>query len=543
MSSYNHTTDPHQQSVLEAIEAGQSILLCGRAGTGKSYTLNQWTQLTKKNHVLLAPTGVAALHLGGQTIHSFFQIAPGSLPHEVADKAGSLPKNKQNMIKAIETLVIDEISMVRADLLDCVDITIRIVTHNPQPFGGKQLVLVGDMYQLPPVVKSHEKQLFTLKGGLKLEYAGFYFFHSQAFASGFTPRLHILQHAFRQQDDPEFLTLLNTIRNCSVDSQQLAQINHQVSTAPQPTGTTAIYLTGTNQRANTINQRHLQSLSGEQKLFTASQWGQVDARTMPVDTELQLKIGARVMITRNDHHLDRWVNGTTGTVTSFYTDTAKDGTTTTSVQVQKDTDGAKVKIVPCSWEVYRYVLKNDRLERDLVGAFTQIPLRLAWAVTIHKAQGKTFDSIIVDLEDAIFAHGQAYVALSRCTNLQGISLTSPLEKRHILLDTEITKFMASYQVQQARTEQSQEELEATINTAIAACHPLRIDYLHNSDSPSSTIIEPQKLSDIEYKGSTHRCLTARKENGQNHYFNLARMLGAYSVAKVTQEKASSENPA
>jgi len=523
--------DARQQQAIDAIEAGESILLCGRAGTGKSFILHHWAGKTEKNHVLLAPTGVAAVHLGGQTIHSFLSIAPGALPHEVHAKASRLHKNKKAIIKAVETLVIDEISMVRADLLDCVDITLKSVMQNKLPFGGKQMVLVGDMYQLPPVMRPEEKPLFSGQSALGQGYAGPYFFHAHAFAGVFFPRLVNLVHSYRQQEDAPFLTLLNGIRNRRITNEQLACINARIDPQANQREPTAVYLTGTNHRATAINEQRLNALEDEERVFTASQWGEVDERNMPVEETLRLKTGARVMITRNDQpHLGRWVNGTTGTIAGFYTDTSKDGTTSSGVEVQKDEGGATVKIAPCSWEVYRYSLRNNRIERDLVGAFTQIPLRLAWALTIHKAQGKTFGQIIVDLANAAFSHGQVYVALSRCTHLRGIHLSCALEKRHILVDPAISSFMAEYQIRHARKEQDLETMQAIIRSAIDADKPLLIDYLRSSDQSVQLQVQPLELKKITHKGRSHPCLVAHEEAGRRpHHFNLARMLSAAQV--------------
>ena len=522
------TIDPSQQQAIDSIEAGHSVFLSGRAGSGKSFTVHYWSTQTTKNYVLLASTGVAAVHIGGQTIHSFFGIEPGALIHEVQRKASRLAKQKQAIIKAVETFVIDEVSMVRADLLDCVDATLQIVLKDPRPFGGKQIVMVGDVYQLPPVVKAQEKELFSGVSSLGLGYSSPYFFAAHAFSRGFAPQLILLEHNYRQQQDSEFLDILNAIRNKRITPTQLATLNQRVEPDALHTHSTAVYLAGTNAQATRLNEQRLKALEHEERSFEATHWGAVNPATMPVEPTLRLKVGARVMIVRNDQpHLGRWVNGTTGTVEGFFVEDSNDGSSTKGVEVRKDDDGRVVKIPHCSWEVYAYTLRNERVERELIGCYTQIPLRLAWALTIHKAQGKTFQQVIVDLSRATFAYGQIYVALSRCTRLQGISLTRPLQKNHISVDPVLTSFIAHYHIQQARQTQSWSSLVQVIRTAIATNQPLGLRYLRSSDNPVTLCVHPLALKQIQYKGAMHHCLVAREaHHSVNRNFNLGRTLGA-----------------
>jgi len=425
---------------LEMMEDTSShIFITGRAGTGKSTLLNLFRESTKKNVAILAPTGVAAVNVKGQTIHSFF----GFKPDITFDKVKRV-KDANDLYTRLETLVIDEISMVRADLLDCVDKFMRINgPHRDRAFGGVQMIFIGDLYQLPPVVTSMERPVF------EANYATPYFFSSSAFGGGqnslFEQEVKLefieLQEMFRQSD-LDFIEILNAVRDNTITSQHLSLLNSRVGmTSEKKRGDMAMYLTTTNAEAAMINEKELAQLKGEEFSFTAEFEGEFDHKAIPTEKDLCVKIGAQIMMLNNDSQ-GRWMNGTVGRVKAIqFSDEVKE-----YAVVVELSDGETVEVFPHKWDMYHFQFNEEtkKIDSEAIGSYTQYPFRLAWAVTIHKAQGKTFDQVVLDIGRGTFSPGQLYVALSRCRTLEGISLRRPVERRHVFLDRRVSHFLKEF---------------------------------------------------------------------------------------------------
>lgn len=416
---------PEYQLVKDLIEKGEKIVfVTGGAGTGKS-TLIQYIQgAIAKRKALVAPTGVAALNIGGTTIHSFFLLPPHAITKHDVKKV-----RDRRLYEKLEFLIIDEISMVRADVLDGVDAFLRLNGKNPQePFGGVQLLLVGDLFQLPPVVNEEERKALG-------EYKTPYFFSSKALKdSSFVPVE--LKKIYRQRDQ-SFSDLLNQIRVATNLELALQAVN---SSCYNPMGGVerSITLTSTNYAADQINERNLKTLPGEIKTFKGEASGKFTLKDtrLPSPLNLQLKVGARVMFTKNDEgRARRWINGTLGTVKEFSEDSIM-------VEIPSGEKNEVFQVGKTKWESYKYEYNvgQDRIIPYAVGDYVQYPLMLAWAVTIHKGQGKTLENVLVDLGTGAFASGQVYVALSRCRNLKDISLARPINVSDVKCDEQIKRF-------------------------------------------------------------------------------------------------------
>ncbi|MDD2757806.1 MAG: AAA family ATPase [Patescibacteria group bacterium] len=425
------------RAVLDALEnSPENIFVTGRAGTGKSTLLDYWRAQTKQSIVVLAPTGVAALNVRGQTIHSFFSFHPGITPNDIhrrGTKAGA-----ENMYKKIDAIVIDEVSMVRADLLDCVDKFMRLNgRERGRAFGGARLVVFGDMCQLPPVITNTEHEAFFSL------YQTPYFFSANVFRTRqlVGPSNDFVKFELNEvhrQKDANFIRLLNRVRDNEVTAEDLAELNQRHDQNFQISDDDfRIYLTATNQAAAEINSARLSRLPGQAQAFKAEAYGHFDERVHPTDEILQLKVGAQVMLINNDAD-KRWVNGSIGRVVEC----KKNNYGLPNVKV-KLADGAVVEVEQHTWKAHRYHfnVSQQKIEAEEIGAFTQLPLKLAWAVTIHKAQGKTFDRVVLDVGRGMFASGQLYVALSRCTSLEGIVLIQPLLPRDVITDPVISEFL------------------------------------------------------------------------------------------------------
>ena len=371
--------------------------------------------------MVLAPTGVAALHVGGVTIHSFFGFAPRLLnPEDIR-----VEKNHK-LLKAIDTIIIDEISMVRAEILDHIDLALRLSRRSDRPFGGVQMIFFGDLFQLPPVVASpFEKHYFAT------EYQSPYFFSARVFNDNFIPETFELQIQYRQEER-RFINLLDAIRSRDVDYDTLSELNSRVVEIKETAG--YITLTARNNVARKINQAELEDIATRSYRYTADIKGNFKEQYFPTSPILQLKVGAQVMFLKNDPH-KRYVNGTVGRIISLSNDEIK-------VAVTKSQQEKTIVVEKSEWEILRYQqdLHGGEIRAKTVGTFTQYPLRLAWAITIHKSQGKTFDKVIIDLGQGAFEHGQTYVALSRCRTLEGIILRRPIRYADILVDERIVDF-------------------------------------------------------------------------------------------------------
>ncbi len=492
-------------------ESDKSMLITGRAGTGKSTLLNYFRHNTKKKVVILAPTGVAAINVGGQTIHSFFHFKPNVTAAAIKKKKST--KDKPTIYKKLTTIVIDEVSMVRADLLDCVDKFLRLNGPNPKfPFGGVQMIFIGDLYQLPPVVTNQEREIF------KTHYPSPYFFSANVFAELGLEFVE-LEKVYRQKDD-EFIRLLNTIRNNTITDADLALFNRRCD--PQfeaPTGTFYLSLTSTNDLADSINEKRLAELRGKIWKAEGIIEGDFGKEYLPTAMELKLKKGAQIMLLNNDS-FGQWINGTIGKMIDI-----EENEEGEELIVAELDNGDTVSIAPYTWKIYRFFLKNGELRSEDVGSFRQYPVRLAFAVTIHKSQGKTFENVIIDVGRGTFAHGQMYVALSRCTTLGGIVLRQPLKKSHIMMDWQVVKFLTSMQYARAEKTCSREDKLLMINEAIALKKDLEIVYLKASDEKSRRTIRPLLMEEMEYSGHPYLGLEAFcLERKQKRLFNVDRIL-------------------
>ena len=478
--------NPQFQRALDFMEQTQkNVFVTGRAGTGKSTLLNYFCDNTDKKAVILAPTGVAAVNVGGQTIHSFFGFKPDVTPSAIRKKKRD---EKKNLYKKLQTIVIDEVSMVRADLLDCVDKFLRLNGPDEKmPFGGVQMIFIGDLYQLPPVVTGREREIF------RGHYTTPYFFGAKVF-EGLDMEFVELEKIYRQKDD-EFIRLLNAIRNRTVTDDDLALLNQRVDPEfTAPPDDLFICLTSTNEQANRINDEQLARLGGKTYSFYGFIEGDFGKEYLPMPVDLKLKKGAQIMLLNNDSY-GRWVNGTVGRMMSVKKD--EEGG---EVIVARLDNGKKVEIEPYTWEIFRFILKDGELTSESVGSFTQYPVRLAFAVTIHKSQGKTFERAFIDVGRGTFAHGQMYVALSRCTTLDGIVLMKPIRKSHILMDWQVVKFLTRFQYDRAARNFSRDDKIRLIKEAIRKKHDLEIVYLKAKDEKSRRVIKPLVVGDMEYNG-------------------------------------------
>ncbi len=491
---------PEFQEALNLMENTQNhVFITGRAGTGKSTLLQYFRFKTAKKVAVLAPTGVAALNVCGQTIHSFF----GFKPDVTLDKVAKVSLSEAKLYQALDCLIIDEISMVRADLLDCIDLFLRLNGRDrKKPFGHLQMIFIGDLYQLPPVVTSKEKEIFSLG------YESPYFFSSRVFNHpDFCFEFVELEKIYRQSDE-DFIQLLNAIRNRTVSEEDLERLNQRVDPDFRPADDEFyITLTSTNDLAFAHNQEKLKALPGKMWIhqgFLSGEFEKFDRSSLPTDEILELKEGAQVMLVNNDRY-GRWVNGTLGRVSSIQK--KRHGHDLIVVELQ---DGEEVEVEPYTWELfhYKYNEKKKRIETEIVGKFKQYPLKLAWAVTIHKSQGKTFDRVIIDIGRGAFAPGQVYVALSRCTSLKGIILRRPIQKKHILLDYKIVRFLTRLQYQKAEEKLSEKEKKSLINQALFQKKEIEIVYLKPDDTKSRRRIRPISLELMEYKGKTFEGLRA-----------------------------------
>ncbi|MBT4922103.1 MAG: AAA family ATPase [Rickettsiales bacterium] len=402
----------------------QHVFLSGKAGTGKSTFLEYFRKNTEKNVVVVAPTGVAAINVSGQTIHSFFKFKPWFT------EPGTLPKiraDQRKIYRAIDILVIDEISMVRADLFDQIELFMRRFGKvSGAPFGGCQICIIGDMYQLPPIVTRQDSEVFYDY------YETPYFFSSKTYQVEARQFVNINLTKIFRQSEGEFIDVLNKIRDGQLSSNELSWFNQKCGMREMSEDSNPIILTATNYLADRTNQARLKSLPGEVFTYKGKAKGsfEKDEKRLPAALDLELKVGAQVMFLRNDTD-KRWANGSIGIVSKL-----------TAKIISIDIGGREVKLEKEKWESIRYEFDEaqDKLVEEVIGSYEQYPLQLAWAVTIHKSQGQTFDDVIIDLGLGAFAFGQTYVALSRCRNLNGIYLKAPMKLTDIKVDERVVDF-------------------------------------------------------------------------------------------------------
>ncbi|MDR3256671.1 MAG: AAA family ATPase [Endomicrobium sp.] len=398
-------------------KSSQCIFITGNAGTGKTTFLRYYLMYAKKKTVVLAPTGVAAFNCGGATIHSFFNFKPDITLSKIKKKKLS----ESSIYKKVETIIIDEVSMLRCDILDCIDKFLRLNRGRHQEFfGGVQMVFIGDLKQLPPIVKREEQYIF------KSVYKSPYFLSAYSLKECKLSTVE-LKKIYRQQDS-NFVALLNAVRNGMANDRELAELNKRVS-AKILDKKMMVYLTTTNQKAMFINHQYLAKINHENVIFTAETENiDENSKTLPTEYELVIKKGAQVMMLNNDSK-NRWVNGSVGVVEDIKSGHYCDKT------IHVRFPNGKVEYVePYKWELFKYKWneKQEQIETESAGFFKQYPLKLSWAITIHKSQGKTFDNVIIDMEYGAFAPGQLYVALSRCTSFEGITLSRPITKKDII---------------------------------------------------------------------------------------------------------------
>lgn len=457
------TNNKEFQDALQLItHTRQSVFLTGKAGTGKSTFLKYICNHTRKKYVVLAPTGIAAINAGGVTLHSFFKLPfrpmlpddPDlSLSHGRIFEFFKYPKEKRKIIAEVDLIIIDEISMVRADIIDCVDRILRVYSGNMRlPFGGKQLLFVGDVFQLEPVVPSDQKEI------LSLFYASPFFFSARVFKDINLVPIE-LQKVYRQTD-PVFINVLDRIRNNAARKQELDTFNGRYFPSLEPQNED-MYITLATRRdqVDFINEKKLAELPGEEYVSVGKIEGDFPESSLPTQLNLSIKEQAQVIFIDNDYER-RWVNGTIGMVSGI----DENG----NVYVLLES-GVEHLVEPTSWRNYKYKYneKERRIEEEIVGTFEQLPIRLAWAITVHKSQGLTFSRVVVDLTGGVFAGGQTYVALSRCTSLEGLVLKSTISSRDIFIRKEIVEFSQIFN-NQALIEKSLKESEAELQYGRAA---------------------------------------------------------------------------
>ena len=425
------TQNKQQVMAFELIaNTNSSFFLTGRAGTGKTTFLRKVQQMVDKQFITLAPTGVASILAGGDPIHSFF-----GLPMDVCSPGTMGKMNEARILTLIhtDTIIIDEVSMVRCDIIDAIDYTMRKTLRSSLPFGGKQVIFVGDMFQLPPV----------LKRGAEVELMNDLYHTDNCFfyKADVIKHMRLVKIEFQKvyrQEDQAFLHILENVRLNKTTPENLMHLNERVCQPTKEDGM-VITLASLNRTADSINQKRLAEIDAEEYIYEGTVEGKFEEKRFPVDLTLKLKVGAQVMFTRNDQQ-KRWVNGTIGTVTKLSKD-----------EIQVTTDGGSTYVVPnCSWESYSYEYDKEerKMKKELMGTFTQYPLRLAWAITVHKSQGMTFDKLYLDLSRGMFAAGQLYVALSRVRSLEGLFLSRPIIPQYAHTSREVLAYASEYNDEQ-----------------------------------------------------------------------------------------------
>lgn len=408
--------------------SNNSIFLTGKAGTGKSTLLRHIISDLDKKYILLAPTGIAALNIGGQTIHSFFGFS--FRPYLPKDRDLPNLSDRIELLKKLDLIVIDEISMVRADVMNAIDLTLKKHLKNELPFGGKQLMLVGDLLQLPPVVNNRNLEEVKI---IRESYANEFFFSAKVFGT-YDIEVIELQKVYRQEE-ADFVKVLNNIRINRVNDADLLRINSRVEHPDKIKSNGVITLTTKNAKVDTINAVRLKNIDNPESQFAAMKTGTFannrSSKRNPTDELLKVKVSAQIIFVKNDSE-KKWVNGTIGSISSIDDE-----------GIEIEVKGSKFYIGTETWEdiEYKWNKEEDKVEKEIVGTFEQYPIRLAWAITIHKSQGQTFEKSIIDLDSGAFAFGQTYVALSRSSSLNGITLTQKVNRKDIKVSQSAVKYL------------------------------------------------------------------------------------------------------
>ena len=426
-------SNSHFKLAFDALEyTDECIFITGKAGTGKSTLLKHFVANTSKTCVVLAPTGIAAINVGGVTIHSFFRL-PFRPIVEGDEEIQRFPRNSEKfkIIQKTEVFIIDEVSMLRADIIDAIDQTLRLNSAYPdKPFGGKQMVFFGDLFQLEPVVQNNEVEQYLFNE----YYNSHYFFDARVFRQ---IHMHCIElRKIYRQSDPDFIHILDTIRLNHADNLELNALNKRVDKKFVPaTDDTYVTLSTRNNVAAGINEFELMKLKGKEFIYRGDIEGEFNPKQLPTEMSLVFKEGAQVIFIKNN--LDgKWVNGTIGRIKALQED---------KIEVLLP-NGEVEEVRRETWENKRYFWDavNRRVKSEVIGEFKQYPIKLAWAITIHKSQGLTFDKVILELSGGTFAHGQLYVALSRCRSLEGLVLREPIKQSDIIIDERVVRFARNY---------------------------------------------------------------------------------------------------
>ena len=549
-SAENHIDldNPELQNALQIIQyTRRSLFLTGKAGTGKSTFLRYIAAHTKKKHIILAPTGIAAINAGGSTLHSFFKIPfhpllPNDSMFSVRNIRNTLKYNSEKIkiIREVELIIIDEISMVRADIIDFIDKVLRIYSRNMrEPFGGKQLLLVGDIYQLEPVVREEDRRL------LSPFYRSNFFFDAKVFE--YFQLVSIELRKVYRQSDPVFISILDHIRTSQVPMSDLQKLNQRVGAQlDESDSKLAITLSTRRDTVDYINDSQLKLLPGEPTLFRGNIQGEFPESSLPTPMELYLKTGAQIIFIKNDIE-HQWVNGTLGTIIGF----DEDDDAKIYVRTEK---GQDVMVEPAAWSNMRYHFNEveKKIEEEEIGRYEQYPLRLAWAITVHKSQGLTFNQVKIDFTGGVFAGGQTYVALSRCTSLEGISLQEPIRQNEVFVRNEVKQFARHYNDQSTiNTALTQSKADKQYHDAAAAFDQgdmqgaldnffLAIHSRYDIEKPSAKRLIRRKLgkvnSLIAENEQLHKIIRQKEEEKKKQEKFLKRLAAEYTLLGKECEK-------
>lgn len=549
-SAENHIDleNPELQNALQIIQyTRRSLFLTGKAGTGKSTFLRYIAAHTKKKHIILAPTGIAAINAGGSTLHSFFKIPfhpllPNDSMFNVRNIRNTLKYNSEKImiLREVELIIIDEISMVRADIIDFIDKVLRIYSRNMrEPFGGKQLLLVGDIYQLEPVVREEDRRL------LSPFYRSSFFFDAKVFE--YFQLVSIELRKVYRQSDPVFISILDHIRTSQVPMSDLQKLNQRVGARlDESDSKLAITLSTRRDTVDYINDSQLKLLPGEPTLFRGNIQGEFPESSLPTPMELYLKTGAQIIFIKNDIE-HQWVNGTLGTIIGF------DEDDDAKIYVRTE-NGQDVMVEPAAWSNMKYHFNEveKKIEEEEIGRYEQYPLRLAWAITVHKSQGLTFNQVKIDFTGGVFAGGQTYVALSRCTSLEGISLQEPIRQNEVFVRNEVKQFARHYNDQSTiNSALTQSKADKQYHDAAAAFDQgdmqgaldnffLAIHSRYDIEKPSAKRLIRRKLgkvnSLIAENEQLHEIIRQKEEEKKKQEKFLKRLAAEYTLLGKECEK-------